>query len=70
MLWNGKVLVAGGGSDIADLYTPLMLGTPETWASTGNLLAPRTGHQATLLDDGRVLISGGNDSSGNLLASS
>ena len=33
-----------------------------------NLVVPRTGHAATALSDGRVLITGGHDSAGNLVA--
>jgi hypothetical protein len=70
-LWTGKLLSAGGGTNQAELYNPEMPGTSETWvATTGNLPGPRTSPQQNLLDDGRVLISGGLDSpTGNALAS-
>ena len=68
-LWTGKLLVAGGGKKEAELYTPEMPGTPETWVATGNMVTPRTSHLWNLLDDGRVLITGGLDSAGNPLAS-
>jgi N-acetylneuraminic acid mutarotase len=63
VLWTGKFLSAGGGTNEAELYNPLMPGTSETWvATTGttpNLPAARTSHQQNLLDDGRLLLSGG-----------
>jgi hypothetical protein len=37
--------------------------------TTGGLVTERKGHAATLLLDGRVLITGGVDSNGNTLAS-
>lgn len=78
LLTNGKVLIAGGSAIIpgwpvwasAELYDPLT----HTFALTGSMTVPRSGHTATLLPDGRVLIAGGfasqeNGSRGNLLAS-
>ena len=69
LLWTGKFLLAGGGTNEAELYTPEMPGTLETWVATGNMVTARTGHLWNLLDDGRVFIVGGLDSSGNPLAS-
>jgi N-acetylneuraminic acid mutarotase len=65
LLGNGKVLVAGGyansrcqffgRTNTAELYEPA---TGE-WSFTGNLNDIRTGHTATLLSNGKVLIAGG-----------
>lgn len=66
LLPDGKVLVAGGmgfsdgrvqGLDSAELYDPVT----GKWNATGKLNVPRTGHTATLLEDGKVLIVGGVD---------
>ena len=64
LLPDGRVLVSGGRVDggyesqwlyDAELYDP---GTG-TWAPTGDMIQARSGHTATLLSDGRVLVSGG-----------
>jgi N-acetylneuraminic acid mutarotase len=62
-LADGRVLVAGGYDDLlgvhsfksAEIYDP-QLGT---WSATGSLHVPRGGAAATLLRDGRVLVTGG-----------
>ncbi|MCI0343146.1 MAG: fibronectin type III domain-containing protein [Planctomycetales bacterium] len=65
-LKNGKVLLTGGaiqtttGGGIvitpdAELFDP----ATRTSSATGSMLTPRSGHVATLLPDGRVLITGG-----------
>jgi hypothetical protein len=68
-LRDGRVLAAGGADGTirgdtqvsltvfatAELYDPA---TGE-WSSTGSMGHARSGHTATLLDDGRVLIAGG-----------
>src|SRR5215469_18840939 len=69
LLTNGKVLIAGGSAILngwpvwatAELYDPLT----GTFALTGSMKTPRSGHSATLLPDGRVLIAGGFSSGGN-----
>jgi hypothetical protein len=75
-LANGTVLITGGTNDVdylqsAEIYTP----STQTFALTtkvdqttlltkeSDMIAPRTGHTATLLNDGKVLIVGGYNSS-------
>ena len=63
LLSDGRVLVVGGGGDYAnrlflasaELYDP----ATGTFAATGPLATARTYQAATLLDDGRVLVTGG-----------
>ena len=66
LLADGRVLVTGGGDAItgtdlgeasvsAELYDP----ATGTFSPTGSMAVPRTGHTATLLRDGTVLIAGG-----------
>ncbi len=63
LLDDGRVLVAGGSAGLIDplavatayLYDPIA----GIWTPTGDLAAPRQGHTATLLPDGRVVVAGG-----------
>ena len=63
LLTDGRVLVAGGGRDYAnhvflqtaELFDP----KTATFTATGSLASARTFQAATLLSDGRVLVSGG-----------
>ena len=63
LLSDGRVLVVGGGSDYvnrlfrasAELFDP----KTGTFTSTGPLATARTHQAATLLNDGRVLVTGG-----------
>jgi hypothetical protein len=77
LLPSGKVLIVGGtyvfsGSDApqstvlasSELYTP----ASQKSIFTATLQTPRVGHTATLLNDGRVLVTGGVDGNGNPLA--
>lgn len=77
LLEGGKVMVAGGrtrtGVPIAfvDIFDDLQVGGPNSpWSppddGTG-LICPRSGHEATLLADGRVLLLGGGCAEGEIL---
>lgn len=55
LLKNGKVLIAGGGTNLCELYDPAI----GTFSPTGNLSLSRSFHTALLLPDGRVLVAGG-----------
>jgi hypothetical protein len=63
-----QIIVFGGGpagQPVLERYTNRMTAQVVTPSPTSN----RTGHSATLLDDGRILWIGGNDDSGAALAS-
>ena len=67
LLDNGEVLIAGGEGNIGDpphngpplasaeLYNP----ATNTWSSAGNMSSARSGHTATRLSNGMVLVAGG-----------
>ncbi len=64
LLSNGTVLIAGGlnctnagcvAADTAEIYNP----ASQTFTPTGSMTIGRYAHTATLLKDGRVLITGG-----------
>jgi hypothetical protein len=63
-LADGQVLVVGGalrtgGATRALAYCELYDPATGSWTPTGSLGTARKGHQATLLPDGRVLVTGG-----------
>jgi Galactose oxidase, central domain/Kelch motif len=67
LLPDGSVLVAGGIGAFVNPMDPRSLASAETydpitgrWTVAGTLSTPRVGHTATLLDDGTVLVVGGN----------
>lgn len=64
LLPDGKVLLAGGrdrtdGSGAATAGAELYDPASGTFARTGDMTSARSGHSATLLPDGKVLIAGG-----------
>jgi N-acetylneuraminic acid mutarotase len=74
LLSKGKVLVVGGslsppleGVDAATATETVELYSPAggKWRLTSSLGTPRDGHTATALQDGRVLVAGGGDGTGN-----
>ncbi len=63
LLSNGKVLVSGGygaasGSYGVEASTELYDSATNTWSMGPSMSSGRTGHTATLLNDGRVLVTG------------
>ena len=74
LLSSGLVLVVGGevasggrfhAIGTAELYDPVA----RNWSSTGSLVAQRAYHTATLLQDGKVLVTGGCCGASGALAS-
>jgi hypothetical protein len=65
LLLDGRILLTGGADDLfgeptdtAEVYDPVT----QTFSAVGSLVGgPRALHRATLLDDGRVLLTGGTD---------
>src|SRR6266849_6450902 len=56
------LLLTAGGADARTLTKR------EAWSFTGSMHTSRFGHRTTRLQDGKVLVSGGVDASGNSLA--
>jgi hypothetical protein len=70
VLRDGRILLTGGNNgktvlDSAETYDVLN----GKWTLTGKMTTTRSGHTATLLSDGRVLIAGGVDSQHAVVAS-
>jgi uncharacterized protein YjdB len=64
LLQNGQVLITGGQTDPipSGAYNTAEIFNPTTWTFTSvssNMTSGREGHAATLLNDGTVLITGG-----------
>jgi N-acetylneuraminic acid mutarotase len=77
LLGNGDVLVTGGG-DLSNPSNPIGLSSAElydpsknTWSAAASMSAARIGNTATLLGNGKVLVTGGytGGALGSLLAS-
>ena len=73
VLQSGKVLVAGGDdgsgcSPYQDVFAGAEIYDPQTrkFTPTGSMTTPRQDATATLLDNGKVLIAGGDDENGPL----
>jgi parallel beta-helix repeat protein len=78
LLTNGNVLITGGGNNIdsqsktfssTELFDPSANSGIGSFALTGSMGVARTEHAATLLADGRVLVSGGRTTDGTVVAS-
>ena len=64
LLPDGRVLSAGGRGGAgylssADLFDPNAGGGAGVWYATGDMANRREEHSATLLPDGKVLVTGG-----------
>ena len=73
LLPSGKVLVAGGAvsdgtTDAAAIFDPTS-GTNGHWTDVGFMHTPRKNHTATLLPNGKVLVTGGDNEEDDALTS-
>src|SRR5919202_3477224 len=67
LLPDGRVLVVGGAETRSGLLTPVPSAeiydpAANSWTAVGPLGTARSGHTATLLSDGRVIVAGGGSS--------
>jgi hypothetical protein len=60
LLSDGRFFIAGGRTDTAELYSS----TTGTWELLGNMAVSRSFHTVTLLANGTVLVSGGENANG------
>jgi N-acetylneuraminic acid mutarotase len=68
LLQDGKVLVVGGSNSGSGQTAAAYLNSAEeydaagdSWTSAGQMVSARSGHTATLLPNGHVLVAGGSD---------
>lgn len=76
LLSNGKVLVVGGANCPGSFCTTTYLSSAEiydpltgSWSSTGSMASARGEHTATLLSNGKVLVTGGRGLLGDVTTS-
>ncbi|MFN2190336.1 MAG: Kelch repeat-containing protein, partial [Candidatus Promineifilaceae bacterium] len=75
MLRDGRVLVAGGlkvlpdNSSIYESVTQIYNPLSDNWVLTGSMNDPRIRHTSTMLQDGRILVAGGSNSTAVLTTS-
>ncbi|MGH9008593.1 MAG: Kelch repeat-containing protein, partial [Acidimicrobiia bacterium] len=68
-LADGAVLVTGGDNGSGPTAGADIFGATGVFGAASNMLAPRSGHTATTLADGRVLVVGGQSTGGAATAS-
>ncbi|MBL8739750.1 MAG: hypothetical protein JNK04_01615, partial [Myxococcales bacterium] len=72
-LQGGRLLLTGGEWDLPSstivANVRALNATTFVWSVVQSMAVPRSDHRATLLDDGRLLVSGGRDSNSASLAS-
>ena len=63
LLADGRVMVSGGVGKVAttDIFDP----ATDTWTTGANMVETRYAHSMTLMQDGRVLVVGGNSTDGD-----
>jgi hypothetical protein len=61
---NGKIMVVGGGGPTATSETINLNAPVPTWSYTGTMANARRQANATLLPDGKVLVTGGSSGTG------